>query len=230
MIDDSFDYIEQATPPRIPFPLPGPGAYAPSVTNNGLDIVDLDQRAVELSAQIVARAAASELGRPTPCAAWNLGELLDHMITQHYGFAAASSGRGGDPGVWQLVHPAEPIADYPAAARHVIDAFARPETLERSFELPEISPALKFPAARAISFHFVDYIVHGWDVARSLDVPFELSPDLAEAALVIARRVPDGESRLAEGAAFRPGIPSPPDGTALDQVLAALGRSPAWRP
>lgn len=185
---------------------------------------------MELSAQIVAQAAPPDLGRPTPCAAWTLRELLDHMITQHYGFAAASSGRASDPGLWQVVRPANPIADYPAAARHVIAAFARPETLQCSFELPEISPTLKFPAARAIRFHFLDYIVHGWDVARSLDVSFGLSPDLAQAALVIARRVPDGESRLAERAAFRPGIPPPPDGTALDQVLAALGRSPAWRP
>ena len=200
------------------------------MTNNGLDIVDLDRRAVELSAQMVAQAAPTDLGRPTPCAAWTLRELLDHMITQHYGFAAASSGSGGDPAVWQVVHPADSIGDYPAAAGHVIAAFARPEILQRSFELPEISPALRFPAAQAISFHFVDYIVHSWDVARSLDVPFELSPELAQAALVIARRVPDGENRLAEGAAFRPGIPSPSDATALDQVLAALGRSPAWRP
>jgi hypothetical protein len=74
----------------------------------------------------------------------------------------------------------------------------------------------------------VDYVVHGWDVARSLDVPFEPSEDLAQAALVVALRVPDGENRLAEKAAFRPSLPSRPVGTALDQVLTALGRSPAW--
>jgi uncharacterized protein (TIGR03086 family) len=199
-----------------------------SVTN-GLDVIDLDRRAVELSAAIVAQAELADLGRPTPCGAWTLRELLDHMITQHYGFAAASSGQGSDLRVWQAVHPDDPIADYAAAARHVIAAFARPATPGRSFELPEISPTA-FPAAQAISFHFVDYVVHGWDVARSLDVPFELSTDLAEAALVVARRVPDGENRLGENAAFRPSVPSLPDGTALDQVLAALGRSSAWRP
>ena len=199
-----------------------------SVTN-GPDVIDLDRRAVELSAAIVAQAERADLGRPTPCGAWTLRELLDHMITQHYGFAAASSGQGGDPRIWLTVHPDDPIADYDAAARHVIAAFARPGTLERSFELPEISPTA-FPAAQAISFHFVDYVVHGWDVARALDVPFELGPDLAEAALVVARRVPDGENRLGEKAAFRPSVPSPPDGAALDQVLAALGRSPGWRP
>jgi uncharacterized protein (TIGR03086 family) len=192
------------------------------------DIIDLDRRAVELSAAIVAQAKPADLGRPTPCGAWTLRELLDHMITQHYGFAAASSGRGSDPQVWQVVHPDDPIADYAAAARHVITAFAQAGTLERGFELPEISPAAAFPAAQAVSFHFVDYVVHGWDVARSLDLPFEPSPDLAQAALVVARRVPDGENRLAEKAAFRPSRPTRPGGSTLDQVLTALGRSPAW--
>jgi uncharacterized protein (TIGR03086 family) len=201
----------------------------PSVTN-APDIIDQDRRAVELSAAIVARAKPADLGRPTPCGAWTLRELLDHMITQHYGFAAARAGEGSDPQHWQVVHPEDPIADYAAAARHVTDAFAQAGTLERAFELPEISSAAAFPAAQAVSFHFVDYVVHGWDVARSLDVPFELSPDLAEAALVVARRVPDGANRLGEKAAFRPSLASPPDGAALDQVLAALGRSPAWRP
>jgi uncharacterized protein (TIGR03086 family) len=200
------------------------------VTNDGLDTVDLDRRAVELSARIVAQAGPADLGRPAPCAAWTLRDLLDHMITQHYGFAAASAGRGGDRQLWQVVHPDNPIADYPAAAGHVIAAFAEPDALQRSFDLPEISTTVAFPAAQAISFHFVDYVVHGWDVARALDVPFELSDDLAQAALVVAGRVPDGENRLAEGAAFRPGVPAPADGTVLDQVLAALGRSPAWRP
>jgi uncharacterized protein (TIGR03086 family) len=200
------------------------------VTNDGLDMVDLDRRAVELSARIVAQAEPADLGRPTPCGAWTLRELLDHMITQHYGFAAASSGRGGDPQLWQVVHRGNPIADYAAAARDVTAAFARPEALQGSFDLPEISTTVAIPAAQAVSFHFVDYVAHGWDVARSLNVPFEPGPDLAEAALVVARRVPDGENRLAEGAAFRPSVPPPPDGTALDQVLAALGRSPGWRP
>jgi uncharacterized protein (TIGR03086 family) len=198
------------------------------VANDAKDMADLDRRAVELSARIVAQAGPADLGRATPCAAWTLRDLLDHMITQHYGFAAASAGRGSDPQVWQVRHPGDPIADYADAARHVIEAFARPEALERSFDLPEISTAVQVPAAQAISFHFVDYVVHGWDVAATLGVPCEPDDDLARAALAVALRVPDGENRLAEGAAFRPGRPRPADGTDLEQVLALLGRSPAW--
>lgn len=150
------------------------------------------------------------------------------MSAQHGGFAAASRGQGADPLSWLQPSRRGPVAAYNDAAARVLLAFAESDMMGRSFVLPEVSPNLQFPAAQAIGFHFIDYVVHGWDVARSLGVPFEIDDDMAAAGLVIACRVPDGPRRLSPDSAFRPGIPPPPDATALDQILAALGRPPAW--
>jgi uncharacterized protein (TIGR03086 family) len=99
--------------------------------------------------------------------------------------------------------------------------------LDREFVLPEISPRLRFPAGQAIGFHFVDYVVHGWDVARALGVAYELEPGLLAAALDIARSVPNGESRRRPGAAFAPRV-AVTGGGLLDQIVALLGRRPGW--
>ena len=48
-----------------------------------------------------------------------------------------------------------------------------------------------FPARQAISFHFVDYVVHSWDVARTLDLPLDFEPALLDAALAVAKAVPE---------------------------------------
>jgi uncharacterized protein (TIGR03086 family) len=194
------------------------------------DIGELDRRAVQGSVAVVSRVTTSDLGRATPCAGWTLDELLAHMTVQHDGFAAAAAGRGADLAVW-TARPtgADPVADYAAAADRVIAAFAEPGVLERRFALPEIAPAFRFPATQAISFHFVDYVVHGWDVARSVGVGYEIEDDLAEAALAVARAVPDGPERLKPGAAFRPGLDGQPDAAALDEILSLLGRSPDWQ-
>ncbi len=100
--------------------------------------------------------------------------------------------------------------------------------MERGFALPEIIPDVQFPAAQAISFHFIDYVVHGWDVARALGLAYAPDPDLVRAALPVAAAVPEGERRLRPGAAFRPGLAVPADADPMDRILAMLGRSPRW--
>jgi uncharacterized protein (TIGR03086 family) len=109
----------------------------------------------------------------------------------------------------------------------VITAFAAAGVLAGEFVLPEISPTLRFPAAEAIGFHFVDYVVHGWDFARALGRGYDLDPDVLAAALPIARAVPDGERRRRPGAAFAPRVAASSGGP-LGQIVALLGRRPDW--
>jgi uncharacterized protein (TIGR03086 family) len=194
-----------------------------------IDIRELDQRATLASVRVVERITLADLGRPTPCAAWNLGDLLAHMTVQHLGFAAAASGRGAAPEVWLPQPPGpDPVADYRDAAQRVLAAFAGEDVPEREFRLPEISTATGFPGRQAIGFHCIDYVVHGWDVSRSLALPYPLDPDLLAAALELAATVPGGERRLVPGAAFAPGVTSPDGAGPLDRVVAMLGRSPDW--
>jgi uncharacterized protein (TIGR03086 family) len=192
------------------------------------DIVRLDALAVGASVDLVARARPADLARPTPCADWTLHGLITHMAAQHHGFAAAAAG-DGDLARWRPRRlGADPVADYRAAAETVLAAFAADGVLERQFPLPEIAAGAFFPGRQAVSFHFVDYVVHAWDVARTLGLEVSFAPDLLEAALGVARAVPGGEYRLAPGAAFAPAV-AWPDGSPLDEVVALLGRSPGWQ-
>ncbi|MDX6330891.1 MAG: hypothetical protein QOI83_3274 [Streptomycetaceae bacterium] len=84
------------------------------------------------------------------------------------------------------------------------------------------------PARTAIGFHFVDTVVHGWDVARSIGVEAEFDADLLAAVLPIAEAVPGGAARERAGSAFRPGVQAGEDAGLLDRVLALLGRDPGW--
>jgi uncharacterized protein (TIGR03086 family) len=198
-------------------------------TNLDHGIVALDAQAVSESVRLVARATAADLARPTPCADWTLHGLLSHMVTQHYGFAAASAG-DGDLRRWRL-RPLgdDPVAAYRAAAECVLAAFAADGVLGREFPLPEFKRGLMYPGPQAVSFHFVDYVVHSWDVGRTLGLPVRFDSALLDVALTVARAVPGGAARIAPGAAFAPEIPWS-GGSRLDQIVAVLGRSPEWQP
>jgi uncharacterized protein (TIGR03086 family) len=200
-----------------------------------VDLRSLHRVAVLASVEVVSAVTTDDLSRPTPCAGWNLADLLAHMTVQHLGFAAAARGEGADLAIWQPAAVAEavasdPVATYSAAAAALIDAFAGPAVLEAMFALPEFGPGATFPGSVAISFHLVDYVVHGWDVARTLGHPFELPADVVAAALPTALVVPDGDFRTGANAFFGPAVPSTDPVDDLDRILAYLGRSPGWTP
>ena len=177
------------------------------------DYVSFDADAVRASIDLAARATTDDLSKPTPCRAWTLYGLLAHMATQHYGFAAASRGEDSAE-IWKLRDLGDdPVKAYITSAEHVLAAFAEDGVTERQFPLHEFGAS--FPGRQAISFHFIDYVVHSWDVAKSLGT-------------TVTQIVPTGPAaREVPGAAFAADRPWSGDDR-LDQIVAHLGRSPRW--
>ncbi len=197
------------------------------------DLRPLHRTAVDTSVDVVNGVTLDDLDRPTPCAGWNLADLLAHMTVQHYGFAAAARGHGADLAVWEPATVADAVAADPSgayakAAAEVLEAFSADGILDATFALPEFGSDATVPGAMAIGFHFVDYVVHGWDVARTIGAPFDLPADVVSAVLPVTLAVPDGDFRDAEGSPFARAITATDEASGLDRVLLHLGRSPDW--
>ncbi|MFJ3892471.1 TIGR03086 family metal-binding protein [Streptomyces sp. NPDC090083] len=195
------------------------------MTTTGTDIVELDRIAVHEALRMVESAHAEDWERDTPCAGWDLRRLVAHMAAQHRGFAAAARGTGQDPDSWR--EPADlsdPARTHREAATDVLAAFAEPGVVEREFTLPELGAS--FPGRMAIGFHFVDYVVHAWDVAATLGVRLDLSDDVLDIALTVAQSVPTDPAGRGPGFTFGPSLDVPPDAGALDETLRLLGRAP----
>jgi uncharacterized protein (TIGR03086 family) len=195
--------------------------------------IDNHRIAVLESVDLVGTVTPADLDRPTPCKGWNLADLLSHMTAQHRGFAAAARGRGADLDAWRMDSVADAVRSDPArtyadAARDVLDAFAAEGAVDAPFALPEFGENAVFPGAIAMGFHFVDYVVHGWDVAASLGVDYDVPAEVLAAALPLVLAVPDGDVRLLDNVPFDAAL-EPVDGAGdLDRILRHLGRRPDW--
>jgi uncharacterized protein (TIGR03086 family) len=196
-------------------------------------LTDFHRIAVLKSIDLVDTVRPAHLDRPTPCEGWVLGDLLSHMTVQHHGFAAAARGHGADLANWQVASVVDTVRSDPArayadAARDVLEAFSADGADNASFALPEFGDDAVFPGSIAMGFHFVDYVVHGWDVAASLGVGYELPADVLAAVLPLVLAVPDGEVRLFANVPFDPAV-VPVDGAGdFDRILRHLGRTPDW--
>ncbi|MEV0739536.1 TIGR03086 family metal-binding protein [Streptomyces sp. NPDC050549] len=195
------------------------------MTASGTDIVELDRIAVYEALRVVELAQEEDWERDTPCAGWDLRRLVAHMAAQHHGFAAAARGAGRDRAYWREPEDmGDPVRTHRAAATAVLAAFAEPGATEREFALPELG--MSFPGRTAIGFHFIDYVVHAWDVAATLGTAPDLSDDVLDIALVVAKLVPTDPAGRGPGFAFAPAFDVPPDAGPLDEALRLLGRAP----
>ncbi|MGW3408428.1 TIGR03086 family metal-binding protein [Streptomyces sp. NPDC000888] len=200
------------------------------MTSAALDIVALDRIAVHESLRVVELAEEADWERDTPCTGWTLRQLVAHMAAQHYGFAAAAQGAGSEAAYWREPEDmSEPGRTYRVAATVVLTAFAEPAVAEREFVLPELGGA--FPGRMAVGFHFIDYVVHAWDVAATLGVGLDLPGHVLDSAVTVARLVPTDPAGRGPGFAFAPVLDVPAGAGPLDEALRLLGRTPEkWPP
>jgi uncharacterized protein (TIGR03086 family) len=192
-----------------------------------MDLRELDRRAAEATCRIVASVSDEQLRRPTPCAEWDLAALLRHMTANNHGFADAAEGRPADPDVW--VGP--PLGEnwqaaYQESALRVAAAFADDAVLDRTVEVLDYG---KMPGSRAIGMHFIDYLVHGWDVARTIGQDPALDEESCRTVLTMGQRWPDiPQVWGGPGAPWGNRFPVADDAPVADRMLGFLGRSPNW--
>ena len=194
-----------------------------------MDTVDLRPAAEQL-AGLVARVPDAELGHPTPCPAYALGDLIDHVGGLALAFTAAARKERG-----RYTDPARP-GD---ASRLRDDWRAR---IPR--DLAALGEAWRDPAAwdgmtriagddgpaSIVGLSAADeLVVHGWDVARATGQPYQCPPELLDAAHSFLVQFASPDLPAGPEVPFGPSRTVAEDASQLDRVVALAGRDPGWR-
>jgi uncharacterized protein (TIGR03086 family) len=179
----------------------------------------LHRRALADASTFVQQVDADDLANPTPCADWDLGQLLAHMVGQHLGFAeAVRAGTAGKSAYAPVRFDQQAWAE---SVDELVAAFAGATEGDRILQV-ELHPAEQLPLEFVLSAQLLDTVVHAWDVASALHTTYSPPPELVAPILTLAERIPDGDERKKPGAAFAPALPAP-DGD-WGRLLALLGR------
>jgi uncharacterized protein (TIGR03086 family) len=193
-----------------------------------MSIVDLGPAAQRL-ADLVARVGDDELGQPTPCPSYTLGDLIEHVGGLALAFTAAANKDGGRYADMQ------PSGD---AARLGEDWRAR---IPR--DLATLAEAWQDPAAWAGTTRIAgsdgpaeiiglsaadELVVHGWDVARATGQPYACEPELLDAAESFLAVFASPDAPAGPDVPFGPSRQVPAGAPELDRVVALAGRDPGW--
>ncbi|GAA2624150.1 TIGR03086 family metal-binding protein [Streptomyces vastus] len=177
---------------------------------------ELLERSLAYALGSVAAVAPGSLGRATPCARWDLGELLGHLDDAldalHEGLT------GGRIGLFPAAEGrADPACDFRRRACALLGAWVALPGEEHSVAVGDRPLDVRVMAATGA----VEIAVHGWDVAQACGRPRPIPSALAAELLSVARCVVADEDR---GVRFAEPVGVLPRAGASDRLVAFLGR------
>ncbi|HUO49276.1 MAG TPA: TIGR03086 family metal-binding protein [Acidimicrobiales bacterium] len=116
---------------------------------------------------------------PTPCADWDVRDLVAHLVRGNYMAELLLHGTSRDD---TLAAMAEPVPDdlataFDASADRQQAAFEEPGSLERTCH----HPVGDIPGAQLLGFRIGDMALHAWDLARSIGADDSLDVDVVAA-------------------------------------------------
>jgi uncharacterized protein (TIGR03086 family) len=159
---------------------------------------------------VLGRLTADDLGRPSPCSKYTVGEVGEHVVRSMVllGSVGGAAGLSAGPGS---------LAEGVTATAEAALAAWRRRGLDGSVAVGRST----LPASLAVEIIPLELLVHGWDLARATGSEIDVAPEVAGYVLGRARLLITPDKR---GRSFAAEVPAGPSATALERLIAFTGR------
>ncbi len=170
-----------------------------------------------------------DLQRPTPCTDYTVGDLLDHIAGLTLAFGAAASKSGGQASTMGPSGDGSNLdpdwrSSIPRRLEELTDAWGDPAAWTGETTVG----GGNLPGDVAGTIALGELVVHGWDLARAADQPFDAEPENLVPLYELVRHTFGPGNDAVRGKAFGPAVAVPLEATMLDRTLGLLGRDPGW--
>lgn len=172
---------------------------------------------------VLARISADEFDKPTPCASWKVGDVINHLVGGTTFFAVtAESGVAPAPAEGADHLRGDFKAAYDQGAERAVKAFSAEGAMDKIMRLPYAD----LPGSVFVFIAAIDTFTHGWDLARATGQSTDLSPGLAAQLLEAAAFIPDKMRGVDGQAPFGPKVQVADSAAAADKLAGFMGRHP----
>jgi uncharacterized protein (TIGR03086 family) len=156
----------------------------------------------------------------TPCPQYTVRDLVTHMSSWIRVFAAAATGTvfEGDPASYQLGDDAP--GAFAANAEQLVSGWRRLGT-----ERPVRLTGGEMPGGMVFNMTLMEYLTHGWDLARATGQPQPFSDEEATESMTRATATLPDQYR-GDDQAFGHIVPVRDDAPVLDRFAGFMGRQP----
>ena len=175
---------------------------------------------------LIATVADADLDRPTPCGDMDLAALVAHVDGLSQAFAAAARKDFGpltstppDPAQSQL--STQWRDDLRRRVRDLAESWDHPAAWDGMTQAGGVELPAEIMGLVALS----ELVLHGWDIARAMGIPFDISDDILQ--VVFDLHYPPQPQEERDGM-FGPVVEVPEDAPLVDRLAGLTGRAPRW--
>jgi len=187
-----------------------------------VDLPEVHAAALDGTRRFVAAVADDQWSAPSPCDAWTVRVLVNHIVAGNFWVAPLVEGQTIDQVGDRLdgdVLGDHPIDAYDRSSAEAAAAFRTPGAMSAPVAV-SYGPV---PGSVYAGHRFLDVLIHGWDVARATGQDTTLDPELLRACWEVLE--PQLDLLSGSGMFGRP-HDVPADATDEQRILALLGRTP----
>ena len=195
-----------------------------------MTLVDLEP-ATRRMADLVSRVPDELLDGPTPCPAYSLGDLLEHVGGLSLAFTGAAKKETGEAVSQAPSGDASRLGDdWRTRIPRDLAALAEAWRDRAAWNGMTRAGGVELPGEVAGVVALDELVIHGWDVARASGQPYDCDPQLLEVVRGFVEQFSGPDRVEQRGGLFGPVVEVPEDAPELDRVIGLSGRDPAWTP
>jgi uncharacterized protein (TIGR03086 family) len=183
---------------------------------------ELLAQAMASTGDVLAGVSQDQLDKATPCASWQVRQLVNHVVgaTTYFAVTAETGEAPSREDGSDFCH-GDFVAAFNTGAARAVKAFEADGVMDKTLKLP----FAELPGGVFVNIATIDTFTHGWDLAKATGQPTDLNPELAAQLLQFAQAFLSDSMRGPDGSApFGPAVEAPSGASPADQLASFLGR------